>query len=197
MFATGNHDMEAAYPTHGYGGHLARWISRQRARAVPSVYSFVYGNVAVLSLDANDVITRSPEHGYSGGSQNHWVEKTLAAHRANPTSTSSSASSTTAPTRPPSNTPATAACARPGPTCSIGTRSTWCCRATTTSSNAPTDPRRPAHNDRRRQRVVYPNRRHRLLHRRIRGRHDTSFSRRAGKLSRQCTSGHLRAQQLL
>ena len=86
MFATGNHDMEAAYPTHGYGGHLARLdFPRNGPTACPSVYSFVYGNVAVLSLDANDVSYEIKTNtGYSGGAQNTWVARTLAAHRANP-----------------------------------------------------------------------------------------------------------------
>jgi hypothetical protein len=86
MFATGNHDMEGAYPTHGYGGHLARLdFPRNGPTACPSVYSFVYGNVAVLSLDANDVSYEIRTNtGYSGGTQNTWVAKTLAAHRANP-----------------------------------------------------------------------------------------------------------------
>ena len=85
MFATGNHDMEAAYPTHGYGGHLARLdFPGNGPAACPSVYSFVYGNVAVLSLDANDVTYEiTANTGYSGGAQNTWVERTLAAHRAN------------------------------------------------------------------------------------------------------------------
>jgi hypothetical protein len=86
MFATGNHDMEAVYPTHGYGGHLARLDFPGNGPAgCPSVYSFIYGNVAVLSLDANDVSYEiSPNTDYSGGAQNTWVEHTLAAHRANP-----------------------------------------------------------------------------------------------------------------
>jgi hypothetical protein len=86
MFATGNHDMEAAYPTHGYGGHLARLdFPRNGPAACPSVYSFTYGNVAVLSLDANDVSYEIRANtGYSGGSQNHWVDTTLGAYRADP-----------------------------------------------------------------------------------------------------------------
>ncbi|MDT5325938.1 MAG: hypothetical protein QOF25_3090 [Mycobacterium sp.] len=86
MFATGNHDMEAAYPTHGYGGHLARLDFPGNGPAkCPSVYSFVYGNAAVLSLDANDVSYEiTANTGYSHGAQNSWVERTLAAHRANP-----------------------------------------------------------------------------------------------------------------
>ena len=86
MFATGNHDMEAAYPVHGYGGHLARLdFPGNGPAACPSVYSFVYGNVAVLSLDANDVSYEiTANTGYSGGSQTDWVASTLADHRANP-----------------------------------------------------------------------------------------------------------------
>jgi hypothetical protein len=84
MFATGNHDMEAVYPSYGYGGHLARLDFPGGGPApCPSVYSFVYGNVAVLSLDANDVSYEiTANNGYSGGAQNAWVEKTLAAYRA-------------------------------------------------------------------------------------------------------------------
>jgi hypothetical protein len=86
MFATGNHDMEAAYPVHGYGGHLARLdFPTNGPKACPSVYSFTYGNVAVLSLDANDVSFEiTANTGYSKGSQTSWAERTLAALRANP-----------------------------------------------------------------------------------------------------------------
>ena len=86
MFATGNHDMEAAYPMHGYAGHVARLdFPGNGPPACPSVYSIVHGNVALLSLDANDVSYEiRTNNGYSGGSQNAWVERTLAAHRANP-----------------------------------------------------------------------------------------------------------------
>ncbi len=86
MFATGNHDMEGAYPAHGYGGHLARLNFPGNGPAnCPSVYSFTYGDVAVLSLDANDVSYEiTANTGYSDGAQNHWFAKTLAAHRADP-----------------------------------------------------------------------------------------------------------------
>lgn len=86
MFATGNHDMEAAYPVHGYGGHLARLdFPGNGPKNCPSVYSFTYGNVAVLSLDANDVSYEiTANTGYSAGAQNDWVQRTLAAHRADP-----------------------------------------------------------------------------------------------------------------
>ncbi|BCK53648.1 metallophosphoesterase [Nocardia wallacei] len=86
MFATGNHDMEAAYDTHGYGGHLARLdFPGNGPSGCPSAYSFTYGNVAVLSLDANDVSAEIRANtGYSGGAQTGWVERTLAAYRADP-----------------------------------------------------------------------------------------------------------------
>ncbi|WP_067562192.1 metallophosphoesterase [Nocardia acidivorans] len=86
MFATGNHDMEAAYHTHGYGGHLARLdFPGNGPTGCPSAYSFTYGNVAVLSLDANDVSYEiGANTGYSGGAQNSWVERTLAGYRSNP-----------------------------------------------------------------------------------------------------------------
>ncbi|WP_026343681.1 metallophosphoesterase [Nocardia sp. BMG111209] len=86
MFATGNHDMEAAYGDHGYGGHAARLdLPNSGPAGCPSVYSFTYGNVAVLSLDANDVSYEIKANtGYSGGAQTGWVERTLAAYRSNP-----------------------------------------------------------------------------------------------------------------
>jgi hypothetical protein len=86
MFATGNHDMEAAYSDHGYGGHLARLDFPGGGPAgCPSVYSFTYGDVAVLSLDANDVSYEiTANTGYSGGAQNSWADRTLATYRADP-----------------------------------------------------------------------------------------------------------------
>ena len=86
FFATGNHDMEALYGANGYGGHAARLDQPENGPAgCPSVYSFVYGNVAVLSLDANDVSYEIKANtGYSGGRQNTWVERSLARFRADP-----------------------------------------------------------------------------------------------------------------
>jgi hypothetical protein len=49
------------------------------------VYSFRYGNVGVLSLDANDLSTEIRTNaGYSGGAQTEWVRRTLAGLRADP-----------------------------------------------------------------------------------------------------------------
>lgn len=92
MFATGNHDMEALYDSgpggaaHGYGGHLKRLdLPRNGPSRCPSVYSFRYSNVAVLSLDANDLSQEIPTNaGYSGGQQLSWLTRTLAALRADP-----------------------------------------------------------------------------------------------------------------
>jgi hypothetical protein len=95
MFATGNHDMEALYDNntapggaqHGYGGHLARLdLPRTGPSTCPSVYTFRYSNLGVLSLDANDLSTEIRTNaGYSGGAQAAWVRQTLRALRADPT----------------------------------------------------------------------------------------------------------------
>jgi hypothetical protein len=94
MFATGNHDMEALYDdnkapggaTHGYGGHAARLdLPKNGPSACPSVYTFTYSNVGVISVDANDLSAEIPINaGYSGGAQLQWIRHTLASLRANP-----------------------------------------------------------------------------------------------------------------
>jgi hypothetical protein len=83
MIATGNHDMEALYGNHGYGGHQSRLDMPQNGPSgCPSVYSFVYANVGVISVDANDLSFEIPTNlGYSGGAQYSWVESTLKAWR--------------------------------------------------------------------------------------------------------------------
>lgn len=88
MFTTGNHDMEALYsdtraigdsPTHGYAGHVKRLdLPGNGPKGCPSVYSFVYGNVAVISLDANEVSAEIQTNaGYSHNTQVHWLRDTL------------------------------------------------------------------------------------------------------------------------
>jgi hypothetical protein len=88
MFATGNHDMEPLYgnteylggsPTHGYGGHLKRLdLPGNGPKTCPSVYRFVYGNVGVISIDANDLSNEiQTNKGYSQGAQLRWLEETL------------------------------------------------------------------------------------------------------------------------
>ncbi len=88
MFATGNHDMEPVYgntsylgdsPQHGYGGHRARLdLPGNGPKGCPSVYSFVYANVGVISVDANDLSAEIQTNtGYSHGAQLKWLEDTL------------------------------------------------------------------------------------------------------------------------
>ena len=94
LFATGNHDMEALYDAntapggaaHGYAGHAARLdLPPTGPRGCPSVYSVVYGNVGVLSLDANDLSQEIPTNaGYSGGTQLSWLAQRLTELRADP-----------------------------------------------------------------------------------------------------------------
>ncbi len=95
MFATGNHDMEPLYgnteflggsPVHGYGGHAKRLdLPRSGPKGCPSVYSFIYVNVAVISVDANDLSTEIQTNtGYSDGAQLKWLESTLKEWRTNP-----------------------------------------------------------------------------------------------------------------
>ena len=86
MVTAGNHDMEPAYSAHGYGGLEERFLLPQNGpRSCPTVYSFVYGNVGVVSLDANDVSFEIHANlGYSGGRQTAWLSKELAALRRNP-----------------------------------------------------------------------------------------------------------------
>jgi hypothetical protein len=99
MFATGNHDVElftasldadattiANYGHLGYGGHAHRLdLPDNGPSKCPSVYSLTYGNVGIVSVDAND---RSYEIqgllGYSAGTQAHWLRHRLAQFRADP-----------------------------------------------------------------------------------------------------------------
>ncbi|WP_030617001.1 purple acid phosphatase family protein [Streptomyces fulvoviolaceus] len=86
MVTTGNHDMEAWYSPDGYGGQLARWSlpdSGFDPRSAPGVYSFTYGNVGVVALDANDVSYEIPANlGYTDGRQTAWLDRRLGELRA-------------------------------------------------------------------------------------------------------------------
>jgi hypothetical protein len=78
QIAVGNHEMETWYSPDGYGGQFDRFAFPGSS----SYYTFTYGNVAVLSLDANDVSYEIPaNNGYSGGAQTAWLAKQLAAYR--------------------------------------------------------------------------------------------------------------------
>ena len=85
--AVGNHEMEPWYSPDGYGGQYARFDFPGEASnsTPPTYYSFTYGNVGIVSLDANDVSYEIPANfGYSGGAQTTWLASTLASLRANP-----------------------------------------------------------------------------------------------------------------
>jgi hypothetical protein len=84
--AMGNHEMEPWYSPDGYGAQYARWDfpGEHASSTPPTYYSFVYGNVGIVSLDANDVSFEIPANfGYSGGAQVAWLDKTLKALRPN------------------------------------------------------------------------------------------------------------------
>jgi hypothetical protein len=84
MCATGNHDMEPGYGSHGYAGYLNRFpVPATGAPGCPTTHTFQYGNVAVIALDANDVSYEIPHNlGYSGGAQTTWLEDMLTRYRA-------------------------------------------------------------------------------------------------------------------
>ncbi len=86
MVSYGNHDMEAWYSPGGYGGQEARFTLPDNGpdkKSLPGVYSFVYGNTAVVSLDPNDVSYEIPANlGLSGGTQTTWFEAQLRKYRA-------------------------------------------------------------------------------------------------------------------
>jgi hypothetical protein len=99
MFATGNHDTEmfssqvaadkvtvANYERHGYGGLKKRLDTPTTGPAAcPSVYSFTYGNVGVISVDANELSWEIQGLlGYSHGAQVRWLEDQLSAWRRAP-----------------------------------------------------------------------------------------------------------------
>jgi hypothetical protein len=96
MFATGNHDSElfsaqvaadqvtvGNYQPLGYGGLVKRLdLPTSGPSGCPSVYSFTYGNVGIISLDANELSWEFQGlTGYSGGAQARWLEDTLTAWR--------------------------------------------------------------------------------------------------------------------
>ena len=99
MFATGNHDVElfsaalaadhvttSYYGSIGYGGHAQRLdLPKNGPSKCPSVYSFTYSNVAIVSVDANDLSFEIQGlHGYSDGTQAAWLKQRLAQFRADP-----------------------------------------------------------------------------------------------------------------
>ncbi|MHC0434077.1 purple acid phosphatase family protein [Streptomyces sp. O3] len=88
MVTTGNHDMEAWYSPNGYGGQSARFSLPDNGfdpKNAPGVYSFTYGNVGVVALDANDVSYQIPANkGYTNGRQTAWLDRRLGELRRDP-----------------------------------------------------------------------------------------------------------------
>jgi hypothetical protein len=76
----------AEYEPIGYGGFLKRLDPPKTGpSACPSVYSFRYGNVGVISLDANDLSWEIQGLlGYSHGAQIRWLEDRLRTWRGDP-----------------------------------------------------------------------------------------------------------------
>ena len=120
-----------ARPTATAGTQKRLDLPGNGPQTCPSVYSFVYGNVAVISVDANDLSAEIQTNtGYSDGAQLRWLEDTLQDWRTDPR---------IAPGHrlhrrvlPPlrllddaTTTPPTAACGTRSTRCSPSTRSTW------------------------------------------------------------------------
>jgi len=99
MVATGNHDTElfsssvaadavtvGNYEPLGYGGLKKRMdLPSTGPSQCPSVYSFTYGNVGIVSLDANELSWEIQGLlGYSHGAQVRWLQERLAAWRRDP-----------------------------------------------------------------------------------------------------------------
>jgi hypothetical protein len=99
MFTTGNHDVElftasldadtatiASYGELGYGGHAQRAdLPKNGPSDCPSVYSFAYGNVGIISADANELSWEVQGLlGYSNGAQARWLRQRLGEFRADP-----------------------------------------------------------------------------------------------------------------
>ncbi len=99
MFATGNHEAELfsaqvaagaqtvdAYGPLGYGGLVKRVnLPQTGPSGCPSVYSFTYANVGIISLDANELCWEFQGlTGYSNGAQVSWLEDRLSAWRRDP-----------------------------------------------------------------------------------------------------------------
>jgi Purple acid Phosphatase, N-terminal domain/Calcineurin-like phosphoesterase len=81
QIAVGNHELEPWYSPDGNGGQRARF----GFPAAQTYYAFRYGNVGIVSLDANDVSYEIQTNlGYTGGRQTTWLAGKLAELRADP-----------------------------------------------------------------------------------------------------------------
>jgi len=81
QIAVGNHELEPWYSPDGNAGQHARF----GFPGPQTYYAFRYGNVGVVSLDANDVSYEIQANlGYTEGRQTAWLAQTLAEFRADP-----------------------------------------------------------------------------------------------------------------
>lgn len=84
MATVGNHEMEPTYGATGYHGATGRLAFpgngvRTGDRRDDVTYSFDYGNVRFIALDANDANSEIPgNQGYLGNEQTEWLEAVLA-----------------------------------------------------------------------------------------------------------------------
>lgn len=84
MPAVGNHEMEPGFGELGYDGFLARFTLPTGGPSA-TTWSFRYGNVAFVALDANDASHEIPRNrGYLGTEQDAWLDRTLSALRRDP-----------------------------------------------------------------------------------------------------------------
>jgi hypothetical protein len=84
MPAIGNHEMEPGFGELGYDGFLARFTLPGGGPSA-TTWSFRYGNVGFVALDANDASHEIPRNrGYLGDAQDAWLDRTLAALRRDP-----------------------------------------------------------------------------------------------------------------
>ena len=88
MPTVGNHEMEPGYGIRGYESMVTRFTLPGNGAPPPGTdpmvtYSFDYGNVRVIALDANDANYEIPANrGYLGALQDVWLEERLSTARA-------------------------------------------------------------------------------------------------------------------
>ena len=162
MPAAGNHENEVGNGAQGYLSYQTRFTlpdNDEPGQWKGNWYSFVVGNIAVVSLNNDDVCLQDGAfsayrrdhvpgyttkgdnpyiHGYSGGAQKAWLEHTLAPGPApTTTSTGSWSSCIRWPCRRLTSTAPIWGSARSGCRCSTPMASTWWWPATSTTSSAP------------------------------------------------------------
>jgi hypothetical protein len=83
MFGVGNHEMEPL-TENGYAGFLTRFNQNYATGSgSPVNQTWVYGNVAFIQLDGNDLSAEiTNNNGYTAGAQTTWLTNTLAGYRA-------------------------------------------------------------------------------------------------------------------